>query len=98
MARNYAPGAASPGTAAPGAAAPGDVDYKTITKVLANRMKKNLVNIIHHNQTGLLKSRYIGENVRLLLNIINFTDTHNIPCFAFVVDSEKAFDIKMELY
>ena len=69
-----------------------NVDYKIITKALANRMKKVLVNIIHHDQTGFLKGRYIGENVRLLLDIINYTDIQNIPGFAFAIDFEKAFD------
>lgn len=69
-----------------------NVDYKIITKVLANRMKKVLVDIIHHDQTGFLKGRYIGENIRLLLDIINFTNVNDIPGFAFAIDFEKAFD------
>ena len=69
-----------------------NVDYKIITKVLANRMKKVLPNLIHSDQTGFLKGRYIGENVRLLLDIINYTDNTNAPGYAFSIDFEKAFD------
>ena len=69
-----------------------NVDYKIITKALANRMKKVLVDIIHPDQTGFLKGRYIGENVRLLLDVMNYADNNNVPGFAFSIDFEKAFD------
>jgi len=69
-----------------------NVDYKILTKVLATRMKKILDNIINNDQTGFLKGRYIGENVRLLLDIIEYTNLENIPGFAFIIDFVKAFD------
>ena len=55
-------------------------------------MKKVLVDIIHPDQTGFLKGRYIGENVRLLLDVMNYADNNNVPGFVFSIDCEKAFD------
>ena len=41
-----------------------NVDAKIISKVLATRIKNVLPSIIHHNQSGFVKDRYIGETVR----------------------------------
>ena len=38
-----------------------NVDTKIMTKVLAARIKEVLPSIIHHNQTGYIKDRFIGE-------------------------------------
>ena len=49
-----------------------NVDYKIATKVIANRLAKVLPDIICPNQTGYVKNRYIGENVRLIADIIDY--------------------------
>ena len=48
-----------------------NVDYKIATKVIANRLAKVLPDITCLNQTGYVKNRYIGENVRLIADIID---------------------------
>ena len=50
-------------------------DYKIATKSIASRMRKVLPRIINNDQTGFLKNRFIGENIRLLDSIINYTNT-----------------------
>jgi hypothetical protein len=40
------------------------IDYKIATKSIATRMKKVLISLIENSQTGFLKGRYIGENIR----------------------------------
>ena len=45
-------------------------DYKIAAKVIAIKIKKVLPNIIKNDQTGLLKGRSIGENVRLLNRVV----------------------------
>ena len=40
-------------------------DYKITTKAIATRMKKVLPNISNPDQSGFLKGRFIGENVRV---------------------------------
>ena len=36
-------------------------------------------NIINNDQTGFLKNRFIGENIRLIENIINHANMEQIP-------------------
>ena len=43
-----------------------NVDYKILSKVLANRIKKVLSEIIHFDQVGYIKERNIGEAIRLI--------------------------------
>ena len=67
-------------------------DYKIATKSIASRLRKVIPRIINHDQTDFLKNRFIGENIRLLDSIINYTDTEQIPGLLLFVDFEKAFD------
>ena len=67
-------------------------DYKIATKSIASRMRKVLQRIINYDQTGFLKNRFIGENIRLLDSIINYTNTEQIPGLLLFVDFKKAFD------
>lgn len=70
-----------------------NTDYKILTKLLANRMQCALDKIISHDQSGYIKGRYIGENVRLISDIISFTDNDNKqPGIIALLDFEKAFD------
>ena len=69
-----------------------NVDAKIISKVIAVRVKSVLPNIIHHNQTGYVKDRYIGETVRLIFDIMEFDDNENIPGILIFIDFKKAFD------
>jgi len=43
-----------------------NIDYKILTKSTAKRLEKVLPKIINTNQTGYIKGRFIGENVRLI--------------------------------
>ena len=66
--------------------------YKIATGCIANRIKTVLDKIISKDQTGFIKGRYIGENTRLIYDIMQYTETHNIPGLLVLVDFEKAFD------
>ena len=63
-----------------------------MSKVMASRLKNVLPNIIHHNQTGFIKDRYIGEMVRSIFDIMEFTLKENIPGLMIFLDFQKAFD------
>ena len=70
-----------------------NVDYKILSKSLAERLKTVLPEIIHNDQRGCIPGRYIGENIRLiddLLFEIENQDEHN-PVI-LMLDQEKAFD------
>ena len=67
-------------------------DYKLAAKVIATRIKTHLSDIIHRDQTGFIKGRYIGENIIRMLDMLDFTDMENIPAILLLVDFEKAFD------
>ena len=48
--------------------------------------------MIHSDQTAYLKDRYIGESVRLISDILEYTDDNDIEAILFSADFEKAFD------
>ena len=62
-----------------------------MTKVLAARIKEVLPSIIHHNQTGYIKDRFIGETVRSIFDIMDFILDENISGLMIVIDFHKAF-------
>ena len=63
-----------------------------MSKVIASRLKHVLPSIIHHNQTGFIKDRYIGETVRSIFDIKEFTLIENIPGIMIFLDFQRAFD------
>ena len=48
-----------------------NVDYKIATKTIA--IEKVLPHLINHTQTGYVKGRFIGEGIRLILDIMEYT-------------------------
>ena len=69
-----------------------NVDYKILSKVLAYRLKRTLPMLIHHCQTGYVKNRFIGEVVRLIEDVMDYTDQRNVSGLMVFIDFEKAFD------
>ena len=66
--------------------------YKILTKVLANRLKVALPELIKADKIGYVSSRGCFENIRLISDMIEFCKMKNHPCIILVVDFEKAFD------
>ena len=69
-----------------------DVDSKIATKVIANRIKNVLPSVIHANQSGLMKGRFMGETARSVLDIIAHTESLQLPGVLLFIDFEKASD------
>lgn len=69
-----------------------NTDYKIAAKSISNRLKTVLNKIISPNQTGFRKGKFIGENIRFVLDLIEYSKVHKIPGFLFLLDFEKAFD------
>ena len=66
--------------------------YKIGTGCIANRIKSFLPKLIHTDQSGFIKDRYIGENLRLIYDLLHYTEANNIPAILLLTDFEKAFD------
>ena len=66
--------------------------YKFYSGIWANRIKKHLPKLIGKNQTGFVQNRFIGENTRLTLDILNESKFENSSGLLILVDFEKAFD------
>jgi hypothetical protein len=69
-----------------------NTDYKILTKIMANRIKKVLPNLINPDQTGFVLNRQIGENIRIVYDVMNHCNTNNIEGIMAFLDFEKAFD------
>ena len=69
-----------------------DTVYKIASGTISNRMKTVLEQIISKDQTGFIKGRSIVENLRVIYDIMKFTEEQNIPGLIMLIDFEKAFD------
>ena len=69
-----------------------NTDYKILTKVLATRLQTALNEIVSPDQNGYIKGRFIGENVRLITDIIDYKNRTNGTGMIALLDFEKAFD------
>ena len=68
-------------------------DYKILSKILSLRMKKVSGLLISNDQYGFIKGRFIGENIRLFIDIQSVCKIENIDGLALSIDFEKAFDM-----
>lgn len=70
-----------------------NADYKLFAAVLAERLKGFLNQFIHEDQNGFLPGRQIRDNVRIIMNVLEYYETHIDKQLALVfVDAQKAFD------
>ena len=70
-----------------------NVDAKIASKAIALRIKKVIGNLVHCDQTAYVCKRNIGESVRLINDILEYTDENDIEAILFSGDFEKAFDL-----
>ena len=69
-----------------------NVDYKIASKVITKRIERVLPSLIRPDQTSFMKGRYIGQNIRLINDIIQQTELQKIPGILLLLDFQKAFD------
>ena len=67
-------------------------DYKILSKTLANRLLLVIGNVINPDQTCGVPGRFIGENVALVRDIIEYSQAANLPGIIISLDQNKAFD------
>ena len=66
-----------------------NVDYKILARAIANRIEFKLSKLIHSDQTGFVKGRFIVQNVRLLNDVMQYTELNKIPGIMVLIDFEK---------
>jgi len=69
-----------------------NTDYKILAKVLAMRLENLLPFLIDEDQTAYIKKRFIGDNIRLISDVLEYTRTFKSPGYIILIDFEKAFD------
>ena len=68
------------------------VIYKILSATIASRIKTVLEILIAKTQTVFVAGRFIGENTRLIYDLLHYTEKENIPGLLMLIDFEKAFD------
>jgi hypothetical protein len=69
-----------------------NVVYKIGSACIANRLKGVLPSLINEDQSGFIKDRYIGDNIRLIYDVIDYLQTVNKPGLMLCLDFYKAYD------
>ena len=69
-----------------------NVDY-ILTKVIVSLLEEILrPKIISSRQSGYVKGKYIGESIRLIKDVMDFTKQNDLLGVAVFLDFEKGFD------
>ncbi len=69
-----------------------NIDYKILAFVLADRLQRVISSLVNNEQTAYIKNRFIGENVRLLLDIMDMSEKTQTPGILLFLDFKKAYD------
>uniref|UniRef100_A0A803TU04 Reverse transcriptase domain-containing protein n=1 Tax=Anolis carolinensis TaxID=28377 RepID=A0A803TU04_ANOCA len=70
-----------------------NADYKIFTSIMAERLKNVLAERIHEDQCGFLPGRHQRDNIRIIMNAIEYYEKNRQREMAFLfLDAEKAFD------
>ena len=69
-----------------------NIDFKIISSAVSARLQNVVGNLIDHCQTVYIKGRFIGENTRLVYDVINHLSAREGTGIIMSVDFEAAFD------
>ncbi|XP_051811827.1 LINE-1 reverse transcriptase homolog isoform X1 [Acanthochromis polyacanthus] len=67
-------------------------DYKIMASIFASRVKIVLPKIIDECQSGFMRDRHISNNIRLVLDILDYSDLVQDQSLILFLDFYKAFD------
>ena len=67
-------------------------DYKLLSKVLANKLRKVMDKVIHRTQTYCMPGRSIVDNMSLIQDILEVSGSLGCDVGLISLDQEKAFD------
>ena len=68
-----------------------NTDYKLLAHVSAARLKKINNKIISPEQTGYIKGKFIGQNIRMIQDIIEYIENENETGAVVFLDLKKTF-------
>ena len=66
--------------------------YKITSNAIANRLKTIPIKLISDTQSGFISGRFIGENTRLVYDIMHYLEKNQLPGLLMLVDFQKPFD------
>ncbi len=66
--------------------------YKIIATIFAKRLNIILQDIIGETQSGFLKNRHISNNIRLVLDLLDYSELVKDDSYMLFLDFYKAFD------
>ena len=69
-----------------------NVSYKIASTCISNRLKSYLHKIINFSQKSYLNGRNINDNLKLMYDVLLYTENENIQGLLLLVDFHKAFD------
>lgn len=69
-----------------------NIGYKLAARVLAGRLLRVIHLVVAPDQTCGVPGRFIGENVALLRDVVDYATLSNVPIPIVSLDQEKAFD------
>ena len=59
---------------------------------MANRLKNVLNKLVSETHTGFITGIFIGENTRIVYDIMHYLEKDNLQGLLMLVDFQKAFD------
>ncbi len=69
-----------------------NIDYKILASIFSVRIKNTLDLIIDDTQSGFMRNRHISNNIRLVLDFIDYPHLYSDKSFILFLDFHKAFD------
>ena len=69
-----------------------DIVYKITAKVFANRLMQVLTKLIASDQTGSIRGRFIGTNLRTVDDVIKYCESDNLSGIIMALDFQNAFN------
>ena len=62
--------------------------HKIGSSCIANRLKKVLPSLVNEDQTRFISKRYMGDNIRLIYDLIHYLNCNNLPRLLICIDFE----------